>query len=222
MEHQLIPSLLAADFYQLSEEVQAIEKAGVRHLHLDIMDGHFVPNLSFGPGLIAKLRPHTDLFFDTHLMVEEPDRLLSAFQEAGSDLITVHAEACTHLHRTLQKIHELGLQAGVSLNPASPLSLLDYVMDEVDLILLMSVNPGFGGQAFIPSTWTKLQAVRKKIDQSGRPILLEVDGGVHQENIRQLADVGVNWLVAGSAVFRPGQTYEGARALLEALEGNRA
>lgn len=219
MESKLLPSLLAADFYNLSEELTAIERAGVTGLHLDIMDRSFVPNLSFGPGLVQKLRPHTDLFFDCHLMVAEPDDLLETFQAAGASLVTVHWEACYHVHRSLQKIHELGMKAGLALNPATPPEVVTYLLDEVDLILVMSVNPGFGGQTFIPSSYTKLQALRQMIDVSGRPIILEADGGIGLSNAQAVLDAGCDWLVAGSAVFSGQETENRARALRQLIEG---
>lgn len=219
LERQLLPSLLSADFYHLEADIKAIENAGVTHLHLDVMDGHFVPNISFGPGVIACLRKQTTLFFDAHLMVEEPDFILPAMQKAGCDLVTVQWEACRHIHRTLQRIHELGMRAGVSLNPATPPQVLEYIMDSVDLILVMSVNPGFGGQTFIESAYKKIQTVRQMIDQSGRPIVLEVDGGIKEENLQSVAKAGANWLVAGSAVFGPGNVEERAAQMRTLLAG---
>lgn len=217
MKKQILPSLLSADFYQLPEEISSIEKAGITHLHLDVMDGQFVPNISFGPGFIQKLRPHSSLFFDTHLMVREPDRLLPLFKEAGADLLTVQEEACTHLYRTLQEIHSLGMKAGVSLNPGTPLSALPYLLDQLDLVLIMSVNPGFGGQSFLPLAMEKLREARRLIDNYGKEIILEVDGGVKAENIRQIKETGCDWFVAGSAVFQPEKTYDNARFLKELL-----
>lgn len=217
MDKQILPSLLSADFFNLSKEIEAIERAGITHLHLDVMDGHFVPNISFGPGLIKKLRPHSNLFFDTHLMVDEPDELFPLFQEAGVDLLTVQAEACTHLHRTLQHIHDLGMKAGVSFNPATPLNTLPYILDQLDLVLIMSVNPGFGGQSFIPSSKEKLKEARKIIDDSGKDIILEVDGGVKANNLDMIRETGCDWFVAGSAIFQAGKTYENALLMREKL-----
>lgn len=222
MKKQLLPSLLSADFYQLSQEVKSLEEAGITHLHLDVMDGQFVPNLSFGPGFIQKLRPHCSLFFDTHLMVKEPDRLFPLFKKAGSDLLTVQAEACTHLHRTLQSIHRLGMKAGVAFNPATPLTALPYLLDQVDLVLIMSVNPGFGGQSFIPSAMKKLKEARQIIDQSQREIILEVDGGVKDQNLKEIKETGCDWFVAGSSVFQPDKTYENALCLKEILDASKA
>ncbi|MDD7733170.1 MAG: ribulose-phosphate 3-epimerase [Firmicutes bacterium] len=217
MKKVLLPSLLSADFSRLDREVEEIESAGVDHLHLDIMDGHYVPNISFGPGLIQKLRPRTDLFFDAHLMVEEPDPFLEDFQKAGCDLVTVHLEASTHIHRTLQAIHALGMKAGLALNPGTSTEGLSYLMDELDLILVMSVNPGFGGQSFIPSALEKIKDIRQKIDRSGREIILEVDGGIKKENVEEVIRAGADWLVAGSAVFSPGKTESNAKELLEII-----
>lgn len=217
MKKVLLPSLLSADFSQLDKEVEGIESAGVDHLHLDIMDGHYVPNISFGPGLIQKLRPRTDLFFDAHLMVEEPDSFLGDFKKAGCDLVTVHLEASTHIHRTIQAIHALGMKAGLALNPGTSTEGLSYLMDELDLILVMSVNPGFGGQSFIPSALEKIKDIRQKIDRSGRKIILEVDGGIKKDNVEEVIRAGADWLVAGSAVFSPGKTETNAREFLEII-----
>lgn len=217
MKKVLLPSLLSADFFQLDREVERIESAGVNYLHLDIMDGHYVPNISFGPGLIQKLRPRTDLFFDVHLMVEEPDPFLGDFKKAGCNLVTVHLEASTHIHRTIQAIHALGMKAGLALNPGTSTEGLSYLMDELDLILVMSVNPGFGGQSFIPSALEKIKDIRQKIDRSGREIILEVDGGIKKDNVEEVIRAGADWLVAGSAVFSPGKTETNAREFLEII-----
>ena len=198
---KIAPSILAADFANFGAAIELLEKAGADYVHCDVMDGVFVPNISFGMSTIAALRKRTKLPLDVHLMITEPGRYVAEFAEAGADIITVHAEACTHLHRTLQQIHAAGKLAGVSLNPATPPDVLSYVMDEVDLILCMSVNPGFGGQKFIPSTLEKLRVVRGMIEKSGRNILLEVDGGVGPKNYKEIVAAGANMLVAGSAVF---------------------
>lgn len=198
---RIAPSLLAADFSRLGEEVRAIEKAGADWLHLDIMDGHFVPNISFGPGLIKALRPHSRMPFDVHLMIAPADPYLAAFAEAGADLISLHPEAGPHLHRSLQTIRALGKKAGVVLNPGTPVEALTHVMDLVDLILVMSVNPGFGGQSFISSQLSKIATLRRMIDATGREIALQVDGGVTAKTAPDCIAAGADVLVAGTAVF---------------------
>ena len=198
---RIAPSLLAADFTRLGEEVRAIEKAGADWLHLDIMDGHFVPNISFGPGLVRALRPLSRMPFDVHLMIAPADSYLAAFAEAGADIISLHPEAGPHLHRSLQTIHALGKQAGVVLNPATPVESLAHVMDLVDLILVMAVNPGFGGQSFLRGQLAKITALRRLIEQSGRQIALQVDGGVTLATAPDCIAAGADVLVAGTAVF---------------------
>jgi ribulose-phosphate 3-epimerase len=200
-EIRIAPSLLAADFSRLGEEVRAIEQAGADWLHLDIMDGHFVPNISFGPGLIKALRPHSKMPFDVHLMIAPADPYLAAFAEAGADLISLHPEAGPHLHRSLQTIRALGKKAGVVLNPGTPVDVLTNVMDLVDLILVMSVNPGFGGQSFIASQLSKIATLRQMIAATDRDIALQVDGGVTAKTAPDCIAAGADVLVAGTAVF---------------------
>jgi len=198
---KIAPSILSADFSRLGEEIAAIEHGGADYVHVDVMDGHFVPNITIGPLVVEAARRSTALPLDVHLMIENPDRYIPQFAEAGADILTVHQEAVPHLHRTVQLIRSLGKKAGVSINPATPVSTLEVILDEVDLILVMSVNPGFGGQSFIPSALTKIEALRQLIDRRGLAVELEVDGGVKADNIRQVAAAGADVFVAGSAVF---------------------
>ena len=199
---QIAPSILSADFSKLAEEIQNVEEAGADLIHLDVMDGHFVPNLTFGPPLIASIRKVTRLPFDVHLMIEKPEQSIQAFVDAGSDFITVHAEAEIHLNRTIAFIKEKGLKAGVSLNPATPLCLVDEIIKDIDLLMIMSVNPGFGGQVFIQNILEKIKKARNLIDEKAPDVLLEVDGGVKLENIRLLKEAGIDIFVAGSAIFK--------------------
>jgi len=215
---RIAPSILSADFARLGEEVRAIDAAGADWIHVDVMDGHFVPNITIGPGVVKAIRPHTAKTFDVHLMISPIDQYLEDFANAGADIITVHPEAGPHLHRTIQRIKGLGKRAGVSLNPATPAKMLDYVLEEVDLVLVMSVNPGFGGQSFITSQLRKIEAIRKSIDKLGKPIDLEVDGGIDVATARLAVEAGANVLVAGTATFRGGPDAYAAN--IAALKGS--
>jgi len=202
----IAPSILSADFAKLGEEVHAIDKAGADWIHIDVMDGHFVPNLTIGPGVVKALRPHTQKPFDVHLMISPVDPFLDGFAEAGADIITVHPEAGPHVHRTIQRVKGLGKKAGVSLNPATPAKMLDYILEDVDLVLVMSVNPGFGGQKFITSQLKKIEAIASRITKAGLATRLEVDGGIDADTARQAVNAGANVLVAGTAAFKGGSS----------------
>lgn len=216
---KLAPSILSADFGRLLESVKQVEDAGVDLLHIDVMDGHFVPNISFGPIVIKGIQGKTALPFDVHLMIEDPDRYLEEFAAAGASWITVHAEACVHLHRTLQRIRSMGVKPAVSLNPATPLSVIEEILPDVKMVLLMSVNPGFGGQCFIDSTLDKIRRLRRMIDERGLKTEIQVDGGVTLKNARAVAEAGATVLVAGSAVFNTPDISATVKAFREELSG---
>lgn len=215
---KLAPSILSANFARLLEDCKKVEEAGCEYLHLDVMDGHFVPNITFGPAVIKSLRKDINMVFDAHLMITDPDKFIPDLKDAGCDIITVHQEACTHLHRTIQNIKSHGMKAGVVLNPATPISTIKHIISDVDMVLLMSVNPGFGGQSFIEETIEKIKELRKLIDEKNLDVLIEVDGGVKSSNIRRIVEAGADVLVAGSAIF--GDNIDNSvRELRKAAEG---
>ncbi|MDI6801079.1 MAG: ribulose-phosphate 3-epimerase [Thermodesulfovibrionales bacterium] len=216
---KIAPSILSADFMRLGEEIRAAEAAGADMLHLDIMDGHFVPNITIGPAIVGAVKKITSLPLDVHLMIEEPDKFLSDFISAGADYITIHAEASVHMHRTVQRIKESGVKAGVSLNPATPLCSLDNILPDLDMVLLMSVNPGFGGQEFIPGVLDKIKTLRQVINEKGIGVVIEVDGGVKPDNARDVAAAGSDILVMGSAFFNSEDYGKLMKKLREMLKG---
>lgn len=212
---KLAPSILSADFARLLEDVKKVEKAGCEYLHIDVMDGHFVPNITLGPGIVKSLRKDVNMVFDAHLMIENPDNYIKEFADAGCDIIVVHQEACTHLHRTIQNIKSHGIKAGVALNPATPIETIKYVLQDVDMVLLMSVNPGFGGQPYIPVVTEKIKELKALIDKMNLDIDIEVDGGVKPSNIAEVVNAGANVIVAGSAIFNAGNIDEAVKSLRE-------
>jgi ribulose-phosphate 3-epimerase len=198
---KIAPSILSADFAKLGEEINAVEKAGADYIHIDVMDGHFVPNITIGPLIVNAIRPITTLPLDVHLMIENPDQYIEAFAKAGADYITVHVEACRHLHRTIHYIKSFGVKAGVVLNPATPVETIQHIIADIDMVLLMSVNPGFGGQKFIPEVLPKIRKVKKMADDKGLDLEIEIDGGVNPETAKMCIEAGANVLVAGSAIY---------------------
>lgn len=212
---KIAPSILSADFSRLGEEIKDVELGGADYIHVDVMDGHFVPNITIGPLIVEAIRPVTKLPLDVHLMIENPDQYVEAFAKAGADYITVHVEACRHLHRTIQNIKSYGVKAGVVLNPATPVESIQHVIEDVDMVLLMSVNPGFGGQKFIPSVFPKIKQVREMADEKGLDIEIEIDGGVNEETAKLCIEAGANVLVAGSAVYN----QPDRKKAIEALRG---
>ena len=209
---KIAPSILSADFSKLDEQIKLIEKGGADMVHLDVMDGHFVPNITFGAPVIKMLRGVTDVPFDVHLMIENPERFIDDFVDAGADIITVHAESTVHLHRLIQQIKAHGVKAAVSLNPATPLGVLEYVLEDIDMVLIMSVNPGFGGQSFIPQCKDKIKALKKMILDKNLDVEIQVDGGVKLDNIREIMECGADIFVAGSAIFGESDVVEATRA----------
>lgn len=219
---QIAPSILSADFSRLGAHVREVEDAGAEVLHIDVMDGHFVPNLTFGPALVKSLRPHSQMRFDVHLMIEEPERFIADFAAAGADHITFHIEATRHAHRVIQQIKDLGLTAGIALNPATPLDGIKYILEDLDMVLLMTVNPGFGGQKFIPNVIPKIQVLHRHLEQMQSDCQIEVDGGIQMETAPAVVKAGANILVAGAAVFAqpdPKHAVEALRQAAQAVKG---
>ncbi len=218
MDHYIAPSILSADFGRLAEEIKAVEKAGADMLHLDVMDGRFVPNITIGPPVVAAVKKYATLPLDVHLMIVEPDRYLDAFAEAGADVITVHAEATFHLQRTVARVRELNKKAGVALNPSTSLSAVEWILSDVDMVLIMTVNPGFGGQAYIPAMTGKIELLRSQLTRSGLPVDIEVDGGITAENVSEAVGAGANVIVSGSGIFG---TKDYAKTIARMREGIR-
>ena len=212
---KIAPSILSADFSRLLDHVKEVEQAGVEYLHVDVMDGHFVPNISFGAPILKSLKGKTALFMDVHLMIENPDQYIADFVDAGADLINVHIETCTHIHRTLQLIKSYGVKAAVTLNPGTPLSSIEEILPELDMVLLMSVNPGFGGQSYIASTTDKIKRLKKMITDRNLECLIEVDGGVNLNNVKAIVEAGADVIVAGSAIFNTPSIHETVKAFRE-------
>ena len=216
--YKISPSILSADFGRLEEEVKAVAKAGADYIHIDVMDGHFVPNITIGPPVVERLRSMTSIPLDVHLMIQNPDDFLPAFIEAGAQILTVHVEAAVHLHRTLTEIRKRGARAGIALNPATPCSSIELALDFADLVLVMTVNPGFGGQEFIPAVLPKIEQLRKRIDQEGWTLELEVDGGIKTDNIGRVVRAGANVFVSGSGVFKSADYSKTIAAMREEIE----